>query len=70
MRALRLLRVGLHLAVGCALSECLYPMLNARARRALRRAWAGDLLRMLGVHLDCGELRVAWHLVVAIMCLA
>lgn len=59
MRALRLLRVGLHLAVGCALSECLYPMLNARARRALRRAWAADLLRMLGVHLDCGELRVA-----------
>jgi len=59
MRALRLLRVGLHLAAGCALSEWLYPLLKARARRALRRAWAGDLLRILGVRIDHGGLRVA-----------
>ena len=58
MRALRLLRVGLHLAAGCALSEWLYPLLDAKARRAMRRAWARGLLCMLGVRLDHHGLHV------------
>jgi len=58
-RALRLLRVGLHLATGCALSEWLYPLLRPQARQAVRRAWAGALLEMLGVRLEAATLRVA-----------
>ncbi len=58
-RTLRLSRVGLHLAAGCALSAWLYPLLGPQARLAVRRAWARDLLRMLGVRLECGALRIA-----------
>lgn len=58
-RALRLLRVGLHLAAGCALSEWLYPLLREEARHAVRRAWARSLLDVLGVRLDAAVLRVA-----------
>jgi len=59
MHALRLLRVGLHLAAGCALSEWLYPLLRPQARAAVRRAWARDLLDMLGVRLEAAALRIA-----------
>jgi len=58
MRALRLARVGLHLAAGCMVSAWLYPLLNARARQTVRRAWAAGLLRMLGARLDVGAARV------------
>jgi len=58
-RALRLLRVGLHLSAGCALSEWLYPLLRQHARQAVRRAWARDLLGMLGVRLEAAALQIA-----------
>lgn len=59
MRGLRLLRVGLHLASGCALSEWLYPLLRPQARQAVRSAWARDLLGMLGVRLQADSLPIA-----------
>lgn len=59
MRALRLLRVGLHLAAGCTVSAWLYPLLPVPARWAVRRAWARALLAMLGVQLEAADLRVA-----------
>jgi 1-acyl-sn-glycerol-3-phosphate acyltransferase len=58
VRALRLARVGLHLAAGCAISSWLYPLMNAQARQAVRRAWAAGLLRMLGARLDVGAARI------------
>jgi 1-acyl-sn-glycerol-3-phosphate acyltransferase len=58
MRTLRLLRVGVHLAAGCAISEWLYPLLRPQSRQAVRGAWARALLEMLGVRLDAGALRV------------
>src|SRR5512134_2800293 len=58
MRLLRIARVGLHLAAGCAISEWLYPLLTAKARRTVRRIWAGGLLRILGVRLDGRAMRV------------
>jgi 1-acyl-sn-glycerol-3-phosphate acyltransferase len=50
-RTLRLARVALHLMAGCATSAWLYPLLPRAARRAVRRAWARDLLRILNVRL-------------------
>ena len=58
MRLLRLVRVGLHLAAGCAISEWLYPLLTAQSRRTVRRAWAAGLLRILGARLDAHAVRV------------
>jgi 1-acyl-sn-glycerol-3-phosphate acyltransferase len=58
MRLLRIARVGLHLAAGCAISEWLYPLLTAKSRRTVRRAWAAGLLRILGVRLDVRAVRV------------
>jgi 1-acyl-sn-glycerol-3-phosphate acyltransferase len=55
---LRLARVGVHLAVGCALSEWLYPLFSARARRRVRRTWAAGLLRILGARLDARAVRI------------
>lgn len=48
-RLLRLLRVGAHLAAGCAMSLLAYPLLTRGTRRALRRTWARDLLALLHV---------------------
>lgn len=59
MRALRLARVGLHLAAGCAASAWLYPLLDSGPRQALRRSWAAGLLRILGARLDLRAVRVA-----------
>jgi hypothetical protein len=59
MRALRLARVGLHLAAGCAASTWLYPLLDSGPRQALRRSWAAGLLRILGARLDLRAVRVA-----------
>lgn len=66
--ALRLLRVAVHLAAGCATSAWLYPLLPRAARRAVRQAWARDLLRILNVRLRvqspppaAGRLLVANH---------
>jgi 1-acyl-sn-glycerol-3-phosphate acyltransferase len=59
VRTLRLARVGLHLAAGCAASAWLYPLLRAGARRAMRRAWAAGLLRILGARLDLRAAGVA-----------
>jgi 1-acyl-sn-glycerol-3-phosphate acyltransferase len=66
MRALRVARVGLHLIAGCAISAWLYPLLTAKARRRVRRAWAADLLRILGacLHADAASVK-AGSLVVA-----
>jgi 1-acyl-sn-glycerol-3-phosphate acyltransferase len=50
-RALRLARVGVHLAAGCALSALAYPLLPPGVRRAIRRAWARGLLDILSVRL-------------------
>jgi 1-acyl-sn-glycerol-3-phosphate acyltransferase len=58
-RALRLARVALHLAGGCAISAWLYPLANAKTRRTLRRAWAARLLRILGAQVDVGVARIA-----------
>jgi len=59
MRALRLARVGLHLAAGCAASAWLYPLLAPGARGAVRRAWAAGLLRILGARLETRVARLA-----------
>jgi 1-acyl-sn-glycerol-3-phosphate acyltransferase len=58
-RALRLLRIALHLAHGYAICRLIYPFAGAPARRALRRAWALGVLRILGVRLRAPGLRVA-----------
>lgn len=59
MRALRLARVGLHLAAGCAASAWLYPLLTPGARAGLRRAWARRLLRILGARVEPQAMRIA-----------
>lgn len=53
------MRVVLHLAAGCALSEWLYPLLRPKSRQAVRRAWARALLEMLAVRLEASALHVA-----------
>jgi 1-acyl-sn-glycerol-3-phosphate acyltransferase len=58
-RALRLLRIGLHLLAGYAICALLYPLLPARARVAVRRSWARGVLAILGVRLRVDDLRVA-----------
>jgi 1-acyl-sn-glycerol-3-phosphate acyltransferase len=47
----RLLRVALHLAAGCAISAVVYPLASRPARRALQQRWSKDLLAILGVRL-------------------
>jgi 1-acyl-sn-glycerol-3-phosphate acyltransferase len=57
-RALRLLRIAVHLAAGCATSVILYPLLPRGARRALRARWARDTLAILGIRVRADELRI------------
>jgi 1-acyl-sn-glycerol-3-phosphate acyltransferase len=57
-RLLRLLRVGLHVAAGCALSAIALPLLGRRRRLALRRRWSRELLDVLGVRLDAHGVRI------------
>lgn len=67
-RWLRMARIGVHLAAGCALSALAYPLLPRRARHAVRRAWARGVLDILEVRLRAdvaafapGSLLVANH---------
>lgn len=67
-RILRLARLGVHLAAGCALSAWLYPRLPRPARAARRARWSRRVLEILGVRLQAhlcaiapGSLLVANH---------
>ena len=51
LSAVRLLRVGLHLAYGAAIVACVYPWVPERMRERIRRAWTAGLLAMLKVRL-------------------
>jgi 1-acyl-sn-glycerol-3-phosphate acyltransferase len=65
-RALRLLRIALHLAAGWAASAALYPLLPPRARRFVRRCWARSVFAVLNVRLRaCGARIAPGSLVVA-----
>jgi len=52
--AFRLARVGLHLLWGAATVRVVYPWIDARFRRALKRRWSRQLLETLGIHLKVG----------------
>lgn len=54
-RALRVTRVAVHLAAGCAMSTFAYPLLAPAGRGALRRRWARGLLAILKVELRAAE---------------
>jgi 1-acyl-sn-glycerol-3-phosphate acyltransferase len=67
-RALRLVRIGLHLAAGYATCVIIYPLVSGRTRAALRRNWARGVLAILGIglrrdvlHVAAGTLVVANH---------
>jgi 1-acyl-sn-glycerol-3-phosphate acyltransferase len=51
-RWLRLSRIVLHLAAGCAMSALLYPLLPRPARLAVRRGWSRGVLAILNVRLS------------------
>ena len=51
-RAIRLTRLGLHLALGVAIVQLAYPLLGARRRATLRRRWCRGVLAALGVRLQ------------------
>ncbi|WP_284155257.1 lysophospholipid acyltransferase family protein [Sulfuricystis thermophila] len=53
--AFRITRVGLHLGWGAATVAVVYPWLDDRWRRALKRRWSRQLLEMLGVKLGAGD---------------
>ncbi|MFN4147964.1 MAG: lysophospholipid acyltransferase family protein [Rhodocyclaceae bacterium] len=55
----RLARVGMHLAWGAATVAVVYPWIDVRPRRALKRRWSRQLLEMLGVRLELGTGRSA-----------
>jgi 1-acyl-sn-glycerol-3-phosphate acyltransferase len=55
----RLARVGLHLLWGAATVLVVYPWIDARFRRALKRRWSRQLLDTLGIHLKVGAGRTA-----------
>jgi 1-acyl-sn-glycerol-3-phosphate acyltransferase len=68
-RWLRVARLGVHLAAGCALSALGYPLLPRRARLAVRRDWARGVLDILNVRVRAdapqpapGSLLVANHI--------
>jgi 1-acyl-sn-glycerol-3-phosphate acyltransferase len=52
--AFRLARVGLHLLWGAATVSVVYPWIDARFRRALKRRWSRQLLEALGIRLKPG----------------
>jgi len=52
--AFRLARVGLHLLWGAATVAAVYPWIDARFRRALKRRWSRQLLETLGIRLKLG----------------
>lgn len=49
--AFRLARVGLHLLWGAATVAVVYPWIDARFRRALKRRWSRQLLETLGIRM-------------------
>lgn len=60
MRAcFRLARVGVHLLWGAATVASVYPWIDARFRRALKRRWSRQLLETLGIRLQVGAGRTA-----------
>jgi 1-acyl-sn-glycerol-3-phosphate acyltransferase len=58
--AFRLARVGLHLLWGAATVRVVYPWIDARFRRALKRRWSRQLLEALGIRLKVGARGTAW----------
>lgn len=57
--AFRLARVGLHLLWGAATVAVVYPWIDARFRRALKRRWSRQLLDTLGIRLKVGAGKTA-----------
>ena len=63
-RALRLSRVAVHLALGVALVELLYPLVRRDTRMAIRARWCRRLLSLLGVRLRIsGPVPFGCHLI-------
>ena len=63
-RALRLSRVGVHLALGMLLVELVYPLLRRNARLAIRASWCQRMLSLLGVRLRVsGPVPFGCHLI-------
>ena len=58
-RLLRLSRIAIHLAAGCAISALLYPLLPRPACLAVRREWARGVLAILNVRLTAEATPVA-----------
>lgn len=52
--ALRLARVGLHLAWGMATVAAIYPLARRDLRLSLKQRWSRQLVRMLGIRLEPG----------------
>lgn len=52
--AFRLARVGLHLLWGATTVAVVFPWIDARFRRALKRRWSRQLLETLGIRLKTG----------------
>jgi 1-acyl-sn-glycerol-3-phosphate acyltransferase len=57
--AFRLARVGLHLLWGAATVRAVFPWIDARFRRALKRRWSNQLLETLGIRLKVGAGKTA-----------
>lgn len=57
--AFRLSRVGLHLCWGALTVVVIYPWIDTRLKRALKRRWSRQLLEMLGVRLKLGAGKAA-----------
>lgn len=53
--AFRLARVGLHLLWGAETVAVIYPWIDVRFRRALKRRWSRQLLETLGIRLKLGS---------------
>lgn len=63
-RALRLSRLAIHLALGVALVELLYPLVRRDARMAIRARWCRQMLSLLGIRLRVsGPLPLGCHLI-------
>ena len=58
--AFRLARVGVHLLWGAATVAVVYPWIDMRFRRALKRRWSRQLLEALGVRLKVSSGGTAW----------
>lgn len=68
IRAVRLLRLGLHVLWGATVVACVYPFIRDRRRLWLKQRWSRQLLDILAVRLDAqlagaapGSLFVANH---------